>query len=69
MRPEKEKLAEQYNIPQDKVLIQAKPHGCDFDDAPLGNKHCHFEKRIDTVKDCPTCPVKLVYVNWQRVEE
>src|SRR5438552_5554129 len=46
LKPEKEKLAEQYSVSTDKVFVEPKPHGCDFDDAPLGNKHCHFEKEV-----------------------
>jgi hypothetical protein len=69
--PEKQRLAQEYNIPQDRVFILAKPHGCDFDDAPLGNKHCYFEKQVNTVKECPApdCRVTAVYVTWRKVEE
>src|SRR5262249_54218442 len=41
LMPEKERLAHEYHVSQAKVFIEPKPHGCDFDDAPLGNKHCH----------------------------
>jgi len=43
--------------------------GCDFYDAPLGNKHRHYEKQVDTVKDCPDCKVTAVYVSWRKIEE
>ena len=71
LRPEKERLADEYHISQDKVFIEAKPHGCDFYDAPLGNKHCHFEKQMDAVKACPApdCRVTAVYVSWRKVQE
>ena len=23
-----------------------KPHGCGFNDAPLGDKHCHYDKHV-----------------------
>lgn len=68
-RSEKEKLAEKYNISVDRVIIEMKPHGCDFDDAPLGNKHCHYEKDVLPMRDCDACPVKSVYVSWRKVEE
>jgi hypothetical protein len=69
--PEKDRLAEQYGVTQDKVIIEPKPHGCEFDDAPLGNKHCHYEKTVDAVKACPepNCRVASVYVSWRKVEE
>lgn len=71
MMPEKQRLAEKYNVSQDKVFIEPKPHGCDFDDAPLGNKHCHYEKVLETEKACPApdCRVTGVYVSWHRLEE
>jgi hypothetical protein len=44
--PDKDYLSSKYNVPVERVSIQPKPHGCDFDDAPLGNKHCHYEKHV-----------------------
>jgi hypothetical protein len=69
--PEKERLAQQYNVSQDAVIIEPKPHGCDFTDAPLGEKHCHYQKVVDTDKACPApdCRVTSVYVHWRKVEE
>jgi hypothetical protein len=36
-----------YHVPVAKVhyLLQPKPHGCDFDRPPFGNKRCHYEKQ------------------------
>jgi hypothetical protein len=71
LTPEQERLSNQYRISQDKVVIEPKPHGCDFDDAPLGNKHCHYEKQVDVGRACgtPSCKVTGVYVSWRKVEE
>lgn len=68
---EEERLASKYNIPPKNVFIQPKPHGCDFGDAPLGDKHCHFEKVVDVERTCPDsgCAVKYVYVSWKKVDE
>ena len=65
------KLSNEYNVPQDHVLAQPKPHGCDFDDAPLGNKHCRYEKHVDVERVCPRpdCRVTGVYVSWSKVDE
>lgn len=49
-------------------LITPKPHGCDFEDAPLGNKHCHYERKEDTIRN-EQQKVIAVYVTWDRVEE
>lgn len=49
---EKEGLAQEYRVSQDAIVIEPKPHGCAYDDAPLGNKHCHFEKFVDVQRVC-----------------
>lgn len=69
--PEQRKLSNEYNVPVDQVFVQAKPHGCDFADAPLGVKHCHYEKRVDVERACPgpDCRVTAVYVSWSKVSE
>ena len=66
---EKQRLAGKYKVSEDKVFIEPEPHGCDFDDAPLGNKHCHYEKVVETKKACPApdCQVTGVYVSWRRL--
>lgn len=71
LTPEKKRLADEYKITQDKVFVEPKPHGCDFDDAPLGSKHCHYEKVVQTEKACdgPDCRVTAVYESWKKVEE
>jgi hypothetical protein len=71
LTPEVDRLAEQYHVSKDKIIIEPKPHGCDFDDAPLGNKHCHYEKAVDVERACPGpgCRVTAVYESWRKVEE
>jgi hypothetical protein len=71
LTPEKERLAQQYRLSQDGVIIEPKPHGCAFDDVPLGNKYCHFEKKVDVERACPAtdCRVTSVYVSWQKEED
>lgn len=68
LTPEKQRLAEKYQISQDAVSIAPKPHGCDFEDAPLGNKHCHYERKEDPVRN-EQQKVIAVYVTWDKVEE
>jgi hypothetical protein len=65
------RISNEYNVPQDHVFVYPKPHGCDFDDAPLGNKHCHYEKHVDVERACPApdCRVASVYVSWSKVDE
>jgi hypothetical protein len=69
--PEKERIALKYMISKDAVVVEPKPHGCAFDDAPLGDKHCHYERIVDVQRECPQagCRATGVYVHWERVEE
>lgn len=41
-----ERLATKYGIPVERVSAPPKPHGCAFSDAPLGDKHCHYDKHV-----------------------
>ena len=36
----------QYDVAKNHVTIDPKPHNCDWDSAPLGSKHCHYEKLV-----------------------
>ena len=63
-----EKLAHEYGIPESQVVIQPKPHGCDFADAPLGDKHCHYERKKEIAKD-EHGRVTSVYVYWNKIED
>ena len=38
-----------YGIPSDKVRIDKHPHDCAFFSAPLGYKHCHYERTVSTL--------------------
>ena len=69
--PGKYRLALKYGLTEDEVFMDPKPAGCDFTDAPLGDKHCHFEQDLNVVRDCltPNCPVKRVYVSWHKVRD
>jgi hypothetical protein len=82
--PDKDYLSSKYNVPVERVSAPPKPHGCDFDDAPLGNKHCHYEKhvyvydkndqRIEIDGNPQTCPAGCgpaysVYQAFVKVED
>jgi len=69
LTPGKYQLALKYHLTEDQVLMDAKPKGCDFSDAPVGDKHCHYEQSLNVVRECltPNCPVKRVYVSWRKV--
>jgi hypothetical protein len=44
--PDNNKLASKYSIPVERVTAPPKPHGCAFSDAPLGDKHCRYDKHV-----------------------
>jgi hypothetical protein len=69
LTPGKYQLALKYRLTEDQVFMDPKPKGCDFTDAPLGDKHCHFERSLNVVRKCltPDCPVERVYVSWHKV--
>ncbi len=55
--------------------IEHKPHNCDWDSAPLGNKHCHY-KSIVTLYDSVGVVIRhdnvtptKIHVEWERIEE
>ena len=71
LQPEADRIADQYHVAADKVVIEPQPHGCDYNDAPLGEKHCHFEKVVEVDRECnqPNCKPVGIYVSWRKVSE
>ena len=71
LTPGKYQLALKYHLTEDQVFMDPKPKGCDFTDAPLGDKHCHYEQSLNVVRQCltPNCPVERVYVSWNKVRD
>jgi hypothetical protein len=78
-----DKLANKYHIPAERIYVEPKPHGCAFNDAPLGDKHCHYEKHIivyskdgsviekdgSPVPRCPSCVAWSAEETWEKIEE
>jgi hypothetical protein len=64
------KYAAEYMVQTDQVEIDNRPYNCEWGSAPLGNKHCHYEKMVAEVNPASgnTSAVK-VHVGWQRVDE
>jgi hypothetical protein len=82
--PDNEQLANKYNVPVERVSTPPKPHGCAFNDAPLGAKHCHYDRHVyvydkkgqviqinGTSQTCPSgCgPAYSVEQIFEKVEE
>lgn len=64
-------IALKYHVTMEQVIMDPKPQGCDFSNAPIGDKHCHFEPSVNVVRSCltPNCPVERVYVSWRKVRD
>jgi hypothetical protein len=41
-----EQLANKYSVSVERVSAPPKPHGCAYNDAPLGDKHCHYDRQV-----------------------
>jgi len=37
-------------VDSDKVMIEKRPHDCDFLAAPIGEKYCHYERVVSFVR-------------------
>jgi hypothetical protein len=44
------RYATSYGVNSDKVVVAARPHECAFLAAPLGEKYCHYEREISTLR-------------------
>lgn len=40
----------EYSVPADKVIVATHPHDCAFLAAPLGEKYCHYEREVSTLR-------------------
>ncbi len=60
--------AAKYEVSDDKVYVESKPHDCEWDKAPIGKKYCHFNSVILTDKN-EHGKVTAVYVHWEKVQD
>jgi hypothetical protein len=78
------KYAAEYSVDGDQVVIERKPHNCDWNSAPLGSKHCHYDAVVTVYnqyghiiegpgldKSNPPSDQKAtkLQVQWQRVDD
>jgi len=40
----------EYSVAADKVIVATHPHDCAFLAAPLGEKYCHYEREVSTLR-------------------
>ena len=63
------KYAMQENVNRDNISIDKKPHDCDWDSSPLGDKHCHYKSQMTFYDGKYGDANKKLTVSWQRVED
>ncbi len=66
--PVKTKYSLEYGVDSSNVIVEDKPHKCDWETAPLGAKNCHYEKDVTVTKDSAGKNTN-VYVTWNRKED
>jgi hypothetical protein len=44
------RYAIEYGVASSDVHAETKPHDCNFLAAPLGNKYCHYERLVSTLR-------------------
>lgn len=57
------KYEEKYGVDAAHVVVEDKPHNCEWDAAPLGNKYCHYEENVAVTWD-NAGKATQVYVSW-----
>jgi len=57
-------------VPVEQVEIEKQPHDCEFDTAPLGSKHCHYDANNAILQAAEsTDGKKHVLVTYVKVED
>jgi hypothetical protein len=39
-----------YSVNPSSVFIDRRPHDCEYETAPLGNKNCHYDAKVTSVR-------------------
>ena len=60
------------NVAVENVYVEPKPHDCEWDSAPLGSKHCHYESHVVQTagvgNHIDDSKIKIA-VEWEKVTE
>jgi hypothetical protein len=70
-KPGPQRIATEHPAAEYQVVVDPKPRDCDFDTAPMGDKHCDYERVTNAEwEQCgrPQCRLKDVHVSWRKVE-
>ena len=51
------------------VLMEPKPHDCEWGSAPLGSKHCHYDSHVSEVDGKVSDSKIKIVVAWEKVSE
>ena len=54
--------SEIYNVPKNHVYIEAKPHDCEWEKAPIAKKYCHYNQQVSHDQN-------QVVVTWEKIDK
>jgi hypothetical protein len=57
------------NVAVRNVLMEPELHDCKWDSAPLGAKHCHYNRQISKVDGTVSDSKIKIVVEWERVND
>jgi len=57
----------EYGVHYDQIHLDKRPHDCEYDASPLGNKYCHYEKHATVEKRGEQNTA--VYITWVKKED
>ena len=57
-----------YDVSRDRVHEDKRPADCDWGHAPIGDKGCHYDQQIETLKN-DRGVVTDVFVGWNKVTD
>lgn len=57
-----------YQVEIDHVHVSKKPSDCEWEHAPLGDKGCHYMKRVNAIED-KNGETTDVFVSWEKAQD
>ena len=59
-------LSVRFKVNQENVLVESKPHDCEFLTAPIGRKHCSFEAVYEKTP-AKSRQDRFLYVSYKKI--
>jgi hypothetical protein len=62
----KDYYAMDFSTKASNVFVTSEPHNCEWMSAPLGDKHCHYEKNVTSWNERGEIKVAVM---WDKIED